>query len=70
MKTSFLSLVALLACVAGSAAAQPVKKYVTPEGKVIYSDQPVPGARIGPSSFRPAGGVPVLLGYRFLQGKW
>jgi Domain of unknown function (DUF4124) len=45
MKTSFLSLVALLACVAGSAAAQPVKKYVTPEGKVIYSDQPVPGAR-------------------------
>jgi len=45
MNPRVLGLVALLAFVAGPAAAQAVKKYVTPEGRVIYSDQPVPGAR-------------------------
>jgi len=45
MKMKFLSIAALAVFVACPAAAQAVKKYVTPEGKVIYSDQPVPGAR-------------------------
>jgi hypothetical protein len=35
----------LLLVIAGIAAAQVVKKYVTPDGKTIYSDVPVPGAR-------------------------
>jgi len=45
MKTTFLGMAALAALVALPASAQQVKKYVTPEGRVIYSDQPVPGAR-------------------------
>jgi len=35
----------LLLAVSGVAGAQAIKKYVTPDGKTIYSDQPVPGAR-------------------------
>lgn len=31
--------------VSGVASAQAIKKYVTPDGKIIYSDEPVPGAR-------------------------
>jgi hypothetical protein len=45
MKTTFLGVLTMAAFVACPAEAQPVKKYVTPEGRVIYSDQPVPGAR-------------------------
>jgi hypothetical protein len=35
----------LLAVVASPVHSQAVKKYVTPDNRVIYSDQPVPGAR-------------------------
>lgn len=37
-----------LACAlgAGSALAQKVQKYRTPDGRIIYSDTPVPGARL------------------------
>lgn len=35
----------LLLVVCGVAGAQAIKKYVTPDGKIIYSDEPVPGAR-------------------------
>ena len=35
----------LLLATAGIAQAQGIKKYVTPDGKTIYSDVPVPGAR-------------------------
>lgn len=47
MMKSLISLtVAILGtAVAVAAHAQAVKKYVTPEGKTIYSDQPVPGAK-------------------------
>ena len=41
--TLFLPVLLLVA--SGSAAAQEIKKYVTPDGKIIYSDEPVPGAR-------------------------
>jgi hypothetical protein len=48
MSTTFrcavLSALLMLTC-AGIAQAQTVKKYVTPDGKTIYSDEPVPGAR-------------------------
>ena len=53
--------VALLAglFVAATAAAQNAYRYVTPEGRVIYSDMPVPGARldgtIAPPAPAPAG---------------
>jgi len=41
-------LVAVLVAVllAGPAAAQTVYRYVTPDGRTIFSDQPVPGARL------------------------
>lgn len=35
----------LLLASAGIAQAQDIKKYVTPDGRTIYSDVPVPGAR-------------------------
>ena len=35
----------LLLVTASIAAAQVAKKYITPEGRIIYSDVPVPGAR-------------------------
>jgi hypothetical protein len=31
--------------VLASAQAQEIKKYITPDGKIIYSDEPIPGAR-------------------------
>ena len=31
---------------AASAAAQTVYRYVTPDGRTIFSDQPVPGAKL------------------------
>ena len=37
-------LAALLLIICGVAGAQAIKKYVTPDGKIIYSDEPVPGA--------------------------
>ena len=39
----FFALLLLVVC--GFAGAQTIKKYVTPDGKTIYSDTPVPGAR-------------------------
>ena len=39
---AFLLLFALLA----PAAAQTVYRYVTPDGRTIFSDQPVPGAKL------------------------
>ncbi len=36
---------ALLLAAAGPAQAQAIKKYITPDGRTIYSDVPVPGAR-------------------------
>ena len=38
-------LASLLLVASGPAGAEEIKKYVTPDGKVIYSDEPVPGAR-------------------------
>lgn len=35
----------LLLVVSGIAGGQEIRKYVTPDGKTIYSDEPVPGAR-------------------------
>lgn len=41
------TVVALLASLfAAAAAAQTAYRFVTPDGRVIYSDQPVPGARL------------------------
>jgi hypothetical protein len=43
---SFVSIAALLLLVTASIAeAQVARKYITPDGKTIYSDVPVPGAR-------------------------
>jgi hypothetical protein len=39
----FVAALGLVVC--GVASAQVIKKYVTPDGKTIYSDEPVPGAR-------------------------
>jgi flagellar hook-basal body complex protein FliE len=36
----------LLVTLAGAAAAQTVYRYVTPDGRTIFSDQPVPGAKL------------------------
>jgi len=42
-----MRILALVACLAAAGApAQDAYRYVTPEGRVIYSDQPVPGARL------------------------
>jgi len=40
-------LIAVAACLTfgGVAHAQTVKKYITPDGKTVYSDSPIPGAR-------------------------
>jgi hypothetical protein len=37
---------ALLAAIAGTAVAQKAYRYVYPDGRVIYSDKPVPGAKL------------------------
>jgi uncharacterized membrane protein len=39
---------------AAAVAAQDAYRYVTPEGRVIYSDQPVPGARLDSTVAAPA----------------
>ena len=42
-----MRILALVACLAAAGTpAQDAYRYVTPEGRVIYSDQPVPGARL------------------------
>jgi hypothetical protein len=41
-----LLLLFLLVTLAGVAAAQTVYRYVTPDGRTIFSDQPVPGAKL------------------------
>ncbi|MCU0805357.1 MAG: DUF4124 domain-containing protein [Burkholderiales bacterium] len=43
---SVLLLVPLLAALAAPADAQSIFKYVRPDGSVVYSDRPVPGARL------------------------
>jgi len=40
------AVVVVLGCWAQGGDAQTLKKYVTPDGKTIYSDTPVPGARL------------------------
>jgi len=56
---AFLLLFALLA----PAAAQTVYRYVTPDGRTIFSDQPVPGAKlqgtVTPPVQSPGAGAPV-----------
>ena len=37
--------VSLAMLVTMPAQAQEIKKYITPDGKIIYSDEPIPGAR-------------------------
>jgi len=46
-KAAHTILVAVAACLTfgGVAHAQTVKKYITPDGKTVYSDSPIPGAR-------------------------
>jgi hypothetical protein len=44
--TAIKGIVALLATVSGLAAADTVYKYQRPDGKVIYSDSPVEGAKL------------------------
>jgi hypothetical protein len=47
MRTARLVLAALLLAAATAAAqAQAIGRYVFPDGRVVYSDQPVPGARL------------------------
>jgi Domain of unknown function (DUF4124) len=41
-----LSAFVLLFALAGAAAAQTVYRYITPDGRTIFSDQPVPGAKL------------------------
>jgi hypothetical protein len=41
-----LASIVLLAALAGTAFAQKAYRYVYPDGRVIYSDKPVPGARL------------------------
>jgi len=46
-RRSRIALVALvLSVMAAPATAQNMRKYVTPDGKTVYSDRPVPGARL------------------------
>jgi flagellar motility protein MotE (MotC chaperone) len=42
---SILIAVGVLLALGGVAQAQTVKKYITPDGKTVYSDSPIPGAR-------------------------
>ena len=46
-KVTYASCVAVVLCLglAATADAQTVKKYITPDGKTVYSDSPIPGAR-------------------------
>lgn len=46
-RSSIVVLVALaLGATAAPAPAQTMQKYVTPDGKTVYSDRPIPGARL------------------------
>jgi hypothetical protein len=42
---SILIAVGVFLALGGVAQAQTVKKYITPDGKTVYSDSPIPGAR-------------------------
>lgn len=44
-KITLLFIAVAFACVAPPGLSQSIKKYVTPDNKIIYSDKPVPGAR-------------------------
>jgi hypothetical protein len=46
MRSSQLVLLALAVACADAALAQKIGRYVFPDGRVVYSDQPVPGARL------------------------
>lgn len=46
MRAFRLLLIALLLVATGAALAQRIGRYVFPDGRVVYSDRPVPGARL------------------------
>lgn len=46
MRSLQLVVLALMVACAGAALAQKIGRYVFPDGRVVYSDQPVPGARL------------------------
>jgi len=49
MKTAakFISIAAILGlCIGATAYAQALQKYVMPDGRVVYSDKPVPGGKL------------------------
>jgi hypothetical protein len=46
MRAFKVLLLALLVAAAGAASAQKIGRYVFPDGRVVYSDQPVPGAKL------------------------
>jgi hypothetical protein len=47
MRRSTLTLIATAFCLAvAPALGQKMQKYVTPDGKTVYSDRPIPGARL------------------------
>jgi len=46
MRTSRLFLVVLALAAATAVEAQKIGRYVFPDGRVVYSDQPVPGAKL------------------------
>jgi hypothetical protein len=43
--TTILTATAVCLALGGAAQAQALKKYITPDGKTVYSDTPVPGAK-------------------------
>ncbi len=45
-RAALLSLAIVTALMTVPAVAQKMQKYVTPDGKTIYSDRPIPGARL------------------------
>jgi hypothetical protein len=46
MRSSNILLLALMVACTDAALAQKIGRYVFPDGRVVYSDQPVPGARL------------------------
>jgi hypothetical protein len=46
MRSSQVLLLAFMVACADAALAQKIGRYVFPDGRVVYSDQPVPGARL------------------------